>query len=455
MTFQVFDPEKLSETTKTHHRQSARMRARRRAQRQAAGGEVAAVEPVRRLTMVDILPIRRAVTTTTADVDLDALADKIALRMESRQADHRISSPVVKSSEPLYLADLLKACFSCHASHRTAASWSGYRTLVTKWTAFWEGNGPDLKSLTGEDLQQFFEGVLVWQSERSWRKNCDLLFKLLKTACPLTISNREGRKSDAPLSIDTLPVWELPRDRWFRDRQTTQATTQAIDGNQPAETTGKTSRNECGHRRRNLPLLTIGEFGSVLTACKGATFMDPIWWECFFCHVWFNGPRWADMWRFRWNDPLALLAIDMKHQTFRFTETKAGGDGQVPIPSWLYGRLSLLMLAQPKSASVYVAAKGTESQYAISTSDTANRERRWKPEYEAIWARAGVTLRKPHELRGVSISYWFKHAPKYRFAATGHSPPAGDVQLRNYVTLDEEFRAAAESFPFPRNHKLS
>ena len=142
------------------------------------------------------------------------------------------------------------------------------------------------------------------------------------------------------------------------------------------------------------------------------------------------------------------------------TETKKGNKADVPIPSWLLGRLSILKSNQPPGTDhVYVASKKTDSRlyvkspFAISRTDVGNRNRAFNPEYKAIFARAGVELRKPHEIRGDGISQWFKHAYKYRCAATGHSPPSGDVQLLNYVRLDEDFRKAVETFPFPDQHR--
>ena len=456
VTFSIFNPDDLPQNRQAKN-QSARIRARKQILRQASGGETAHVTKPE--TIPGPIPIERRIRdhrtapVTTPPIDLDALAaklDDLAARREATRAtsDTRTNDPGVRATEPTYLPAVLESCFTRFSSHRGQGSWSGYRTLVKYWQRHFGGNGPDLRTLTSDHIQAFFEAVPEWQSERSWRKNSDLLYKLLKTACPLTITNKEGLRKDAPLTIDSLPVWDMPRERWFRDR--------ASGGCQPAGT----KRSNCGHRRRNLPLLTIAELGGILTACKSVAFMDPIWWETVISHIFFKGDRWEDLWRYRWNDATALQSIDLKRAAFHFTETKKGGTSDVPIPSWLLGRLSILKLNQPTGTEyVYVAPQATgsrfavESDFAIARSDTKNRERRFKPEYEGIFARAGVEIRKPHELRGVAISYWFKHAPKYRFAATGHSPPAGDVQLKNYITLDEDFRQAVETFPFPDQHR--
>ena len=382
----------------------------------------------------------------TTDIDesaLNAIAEKLASLMSSKTFEARTNNPGLKTGEPLSLKAVFQSCYERNRNDCTESSWSGYRTLLQKWTRFWCGRGPDLRFLTAEHIQEFFEGVEEWRTERSWVKNADLLFALLKSACPLTVENKPGMKEDALLSVDSLPVWNPPRDRWFRDR--------AKAAVEPDDSRG-------GHKRSNLPLLTVAEFGKLLTACKSATFLDPLWWECWFCQLWFHGPRWADFWRYTWNthDAEAALRIDLKSATIHVTETKAGGNGTCPMPSWLLGRLSLLKHHQKASDGdlVYVAGRRQpETPWRLPAGDAANRERRWAPQFDAIWNAAGIMKRNPHQLRGVAISYWVKHAPIYRFAAIGHAPPKGDTQLRNYATFDEDFQKAAESFPFPEEHR--
>lgn len=395
----------------------------------------------------DRLAARSIVPSADINDDLaDRIAEKLAAKITVNSgSDVRMNSPGVRPAEPVYLQRVLELCFERHSADCTDSSWSGYRTLVKKWNAYWSGRGPDLRNLTRDHLQAFFEGVEEWHSERSWNKNRDLLYKLLKSACPLSIENDKGMERGALLQKESLPVWEVPRDRWFVDREATAETESEHNG---------------GHRPCQLPLLTSAELGKILTACKSATFLDPLWWECWFCQVWFHGPRWQDFWRFNWNghESKSRLRIDLKSATIHVKETKAGGNGTCPMPSWLFGRLALLKSKQNavNGDLVYVAKAGSaETLFAISPGDAQNRERRFRPQYMAIWEAAGVPVRHPHQMRGVAISNWISHAPTYRFAAIGHSPPKSDVQLRNYATFDQKFIDAAETFPFPDQHRRS
>jgi hypothetical protein len=376
------------------------------------------------------------------DSALDTIAKKLHLLMSGSGADARTVSPGVSYQQPIVLKQVFESAYGRNRNDCTDSSWSGYRTLLQKWTTFWCGRGPDLRVLTSEHIQDFFEGVEEWRTERSWVKNCDLFFALLKSACPLTVDNKRGMKQDAWLSIDKLPVWDPPRDRWFRDRKKS-----AI------EDTGRG-----GHKRCNLPLLTVSEFGQILTACESATYLNPLWWKCWFSQLWYHGPRWADFWRYTWNSHISqgCLRLDLKSSTIHVTETKAGGNGTCPMPSWLLSQFRQLKSAQSAADGdlVYISRPGEPvSQFRMSTGDAQNRERHWLPEFTAIWDRAGIPMRKPHQLRGVAISNWLKHAPIYRFSAIGHAPPKTDTQLRNYATFDEDFQRAAESYPFPDNHK--
>lgn len=429
----VFNPQ-----VSNNHRQAIRQRVQR-LRGQSADGTADSGE-VRRLTMEDFSTNRRPAVDETALVDRLAglLADRLGVGSGS---EARTNNPDLRSAEPVSLKQVFESAYERNRNDCTDSSWSGYRTLLAKWTRFWCGRGPDLRKLTAEHIQDFFEGVDEWRTERSWIKNSDLLFALLKSACPLSVDNKRGMKTNALLTVEGLPVWSPPRDRWFRDRAKSQ--------------TEETDDGRGGHKRCNLPLLTVAEFGKLLTACKSATFLDPLWWECWFCQLWFHGPRWADFWRYTWgtHDSKQTLRIDLKSATIHVTETKAGGNGTCPLPSWLLGRLSLLKSKQNAADGdlVYV---GSGSPFVMTPGDAQNRERRWRPQFLAIWEAAGVPVRNPHQMRGVAISHWIKHAPIYRFAAIGHSPPKGDTQLRNYATFDADFQAAAESFPFPDEHRL-
>lgn len=333
------------------------------------------------------------------------------------------------------LSDLYDSWHTRAADSKTESSWSGYRTLLRHWSAHHGGPGPDVRQITEPDLLSFFESVEAWNSRRSWKKNRDLLFALLKSGCPRTNDNRDGTREDPPLQLDALPVLELPRDRWFRDRD---------DKRPPAKRRG-------GHRSRKLPVMTPEQFGDVLNATRDDV-CSRLWWISFLSFVWFCGPRLRDVWRYRWTDGRQL--IDLDRQVAEFTETKSGGESIVPLPSWLlflFGELHSAQNAEPGDP-VFVCDPRTKpdaGRHRLSRGDAANETRAFRPSYKATFLRAGVPLRQPHELRANAQSLWFKHSEKYRFAATGHQPPSDDVQLRHYIRLDDDFAAAAESFPFP------
>jgi len=337
------------------------------------------------------------------------------------------------------LRQLLDELYLRRAADKCDSTWSGYRTLVDRWERFHDGPGPDCRKLDAHQLRRFFEGVDEWRSPRSWQKNANWLSALLKSGCPQTMSNRNGVPPGEPvrLDFDRLPVFELPRDRWFRDR---------LNRLPPTTERG-------GHRRRRLPLISVDEFGRVLDACDGVEFLTPEFWRCLLSWIWFAGTRFTDIWSYRWDSGVSHVSIVQRLHSF--TETKTGGTSDVPLPSWLLSQLETLRTLQGGDrAGLPVFSSSRQERddrggYVCPRGDWTNRGRRFSPAWSGIFERADVPLRKPHELRAACVSYWFKHAPNYRFAATGHAPPSGDVQLRNYVILDDQFRDVAESFPFP------
>lgn len=349
--------------------------------------------------------------------------------------DTRMNGPGVKTDPPVYLSQLLAAYYERAADAKCESSWSGYRTLVRKWEAFHDGDGPPVQQLTADRLQAFFEGVSEWRSERSWVRNRDLLFKLFKTACRQTIDNVDGLTVSPILSVDALPVWSIPRGRWFRDR---------------ADKTSQSTEKRGGHKKRKLELLKLDEFGAVLAACDHVSWMSPPWWKAWLSLIWFCGLRFEDSFRLQWAS--GPLHVNLSRRVLDMTETKCGGDIAVPLPSWLLQLLESLHDESRIGLPVFTAAsRKTATAMLASRSDISNRERFFGPQYREIWTRAGVELRQPHEVRGVCISRWLKHDARYRFAVTGHKPPKADVQLNHYVTLDDEFRQSCESFPFPLN----
>ena len=327
---------------------------------------------------------------------------------------------------------------------KTPQSWSSFRTLIRYWRNHHGDDGPPSHEITTDTLSTFFRNVAAWQTRRSWEKYRDCVCQILNSACPATIDNPGGMPAAASiLQRDTLPVWRIPKPRWFRDRnQTNPDNPQRIGG----------------HKKRNIPLLSVDEFGALLTACDYSEYMRPIWWKTWLSLLWFNGPRFHDSLAYRYD--CGPLHIDTEHRILDFTESKCGGATAVPIPSFLadlFAELrtsqgnppanSTALTAQPGSRHYYSA--DTPPEYSLPRGDLTNQTRRLKPEWCRLFALAGVPLRHPHEMREVAVSNWFKHAPKYRFAAIGHKPPKSDTQLRNYNILDDDFRAAADAYPYP------
>lgn len=356
------------------------------------------------------------------------------------QKDARTTSPGV--NQIATLRQVYDDLYNRAKNDKAESSWSGYRTLLRYWERSHGCSGPCVTAINEDVLQTFFESVPEWHSERSWQRNRDLLFALLKSCCVESPDNVFGRKKDqAILSRDDLPLWRLPKARWFRDRPKT-------------DVKGKQKRG--GHRKRKIPLLKVEEFGRVLKACDDVEFMDPLWWKTWLSLLWYNGPRFEDSLKYQWDE--GQLHFDLQNRLLDFTETKCGGNSGIPMPSWLADLLTELRESQAEGASgdfVFALGPGEKwsrhqtPDFRLTRGDLSNRHRRLDPEYVAIWKRAGVPVRHPHELRSVAITYWSQHAPEYRFAATGHAPPKGDTQLRSYVILDDKFYQAAETFPYP------
>lgn len=317
---------------------------------------------------------------------------------------------------PTTLGEVLTSFHQRTRADRTESSWSGYRTLLKYWTRHHRGgDGPPVNQVTAHTLQEFFEATPEWGSRRSWVKNRDLLYALLKSACPQTVTNPDGLPADqAALQIDALPIWSPPKDRWFRDRSPS------------------TQKKSGGHRPSQLPLLTVEEFQLVIDAAPS------LWWRTFLLFLWLYGQRLRDQLSFVYSvDQSRKLRIDLDNRVIAFTETKGGGRGLVP----LHFRLAEL-LTELRASETH----GTDSVWHLP--DKANLNRRFYPEFKAIWTAAGVPLRMPHQMRGVAVSNCFAHAPQYRHALTGHST-SGDVQLRHYIQCDERFREAVDTLPCP------
>ena len=379
-----------------------------------------------------------------------------------RTAEHRITYPVLCSSTLVChppsarrqrmqlaapatdmptLGDLLSEWYILRREDRCESTWAGYWTLHRQWIRHWQRDplgGPPVGELTGQHVLDFLANQASLQTRRSWCKAATLIHAILDAAV-------RHRLAGGLVRAEHLPQIEIPRDRWFRDRGPV------------AETPG--------HRRRGLPALTVEDMRAAMAACRTSVFLAPAWWRATLGLLWFCGPRYADLGRLRWGHRSARgFRVSCESESLHYVETKGGGTVDVPLPAWLAGLLRDLrdaqgvrpgtdaacLVADPRPRRVAAQAATVDSSIHICPrGDFVNRGRRLAPQWCEIWHAAGVETRKPHEMRAAAISNWYAAAPQYRFAAMGHRPPPGDVQLRHYVQIGPDFRAAASRIPDP------
>jgi integrase len=392
------------------------------------------------------------VSTLTAE-QLGQLADQIAERLrvpdgergikDTRTVSPGVNSPGVKlldlpagggvvrpaPSAPVVTSWPLRACLESDVMRngpcRSGSSWGLYRTLVRHWEAAWNGPGPDCRSLTGEQIHEGFLRVDAWTSQRSWQKNRDYLFCLLKSCCRQSLGNKRGIPADqaAPLEALNLPIWDVPPKAWFRSRP-------------------KSTTRHAGHRPSSLPLLTVEELDRVMLAAGGTD--DPLYWRVLIAWLWFCGMRIRDaIAALTWRDSIDDDGVDLANRLLHFTESKCGGALDVPIPEYLCIGLAALKERQPRS----IEGPGRSPRFVFWRSSNWKNLSRWfYPTWKLIWQRAGVPCRMPHQMRGVCISWWLVEAEKYRKLVTGHSL-GNDVQMQRYATFGDDFRRAAENHP--------
>ena len=347
-----------------------------------------------------------------------------------------LCSPAVPPAETAWsLRQCLQSDYTRNELSRQPVTWSLYRTLVKHWEAAWGGPGPDCRSLTGEQLQAAFAKVSEWSSLRSWEKNRSCLFALLQSCCAQSRRNLHGipRPAIPPLVLDDLPIWKIPPREWFRSRP-------------------KPATRHPGHCRSSLPLLEVAEFDRVLAACAGTS--DPLYFRVLLGWFWFCGMRCRDaILSLPWRETQTEDGVDLGNRLLHFEESKCGGALDVPLPSWLCEGLCALKTRQPKQLELFPGSQ----RFVFVRRPNWKQLSRWfysdhksgrLGAWDSTWASAGVACRKPHQMRGVSISWWLAKAEKYRKLVTGHSL-GNDVQMRVYATFGEDFRAAAEAFPRP------
>ncbi len=366
-------------------------------------------------------------------------------RSDSATDEYRISNPVLKSdsgsagdspSRAWTLRECLEADFSRNQQRR--ASWQDYRTLVKKWEAAWGGGGPDMRSVTPAQLQQGFDSIKEWTSYRSWEKNRDQLFALLKSSCRQTQRNPLGvpKPEVAPLSEDDLPVWSLPPKEWFRGR-------------------AKPAKRHPGHRPCSLQLLSQEEFDRVLTAASAEH--DPLYWRTLLGWCWFTAMRIRQtLHELTWRETSEGDGVDLANRLLHTQESKCGGALDVPLPDWLLAGLSALKARRLTQKELFPGASMPKPAQDAQERCVFWRRPNWKnldrwfyPTWDAIWERAGVPVRMPHQMRGVAISWWIAGKDeKYRKLITGHSL-GNDVQMKVYATFGADFRRAADEHPRP------
>ena len=320
--------------------------------------------------------------------------------------------------------------------HRRA-NWGQYETLLKHWEEAWGGVGPDMRSLTTVQLNTAFGAVEAWRERETWARNFERMVALMKSMCRQTRANKYGIAKPEPalLNEEDFPIWELPPEAWFASR--------------PAP-----AKRHAGHRRSTLPLMTIDELDLVM---KSAGQMDdPLWWKTVIGWFWFCGMRSSQtLLELPWRNSLAEEGVDLSNRCLHSRESKCNGALDVPIPTWLIAPLEALKYRQTRQVELFEDDPGERlvvfhkrKKRGDQKTNRKSKPKRFYSDWESIWTRAGVPVREPHQMRGVSISWWLKCAEKYRKQVTGHST-AGDMQMSRYVTFDDDFRKAAEAHPRP------
>lgn len=369
-----------------------------------------------------------------------ALAEGSGRSPNLRPEGYRLTEPVDQPPVTLDLPLLsLRGCLESDRlrnPHRRA-NWGQYETLVKHWEEAWGGVGPDMRSLTTVQLNTAFGSVEAWTARETWERNFERMVALMKAMCRQTRGNKYGiaKPETAPLSEDELPIWELPPEAWFASR--------------PAP-----AKRHAGHRRSTLPLMTITELDAVM---KSANQMDdPLWWKSLIGWFWFCGMRSSQtLLELPWRNSLEEEGVDLANRCLHSRETKCNGALDVPIPEWLIAPLEALKYRQTRQVELFDDDPGERlivfhrrKKRGNQKTNRKSKPKRFYTDWDEIWTRSGVPIREPHQMRGVSISWWLKCAEKYRKQVTGHST-AGDMQMSRYVTFDEDFRKAAEAHPRP------
>lgn len=375
-----------------------------------------------------------------------------ARRLES--GDNRILHPVVYDSDTLSTDPdestdcTLRAAFEAfHArsDQHGDRNWADHRTLIRRWESVWDGPGPSIDRLTAADVRSFFERVPGWHQQRTWEKYRGHLYQILRASCPASYDNMDGwieSEGAAPLTMNRLPAFRLPSDRWFNKRKRTQ----------PQRAGGRTNRQ--------MPVITTEECGRLLDAMGDAQWMRPELWRCWFSHVWINGPRPTHSLTYTWDTGSSCFDFDLK--VLHFQEDKKLNQSHMWMPSWLESAALALRTKQGGERSgepCYTFDAGAKRfngtpDFIIPRGDVSNTNRRFRKEYRRFFEVAEVAFRDLHDLHQNAVNLWIDHAPMYRFAAIGHQTPKTDVQLRNYhVPLNDTYRKAVETFPFPDSYR--
>ena len=353
---------------------------------------------------------------------------------------HRLTQPVYQPAAPQVSEPVtLRACLDSDLSrnpHRRQ-NWGQYRTLVEYWERAWSGSGPDMRCVTSAQLFTAFSSVPEWPSRNTWKSNADRLFAMMKAQCRQTRQNKFGvpKPELAPLLEDDLPIWELPPDAWFDNRP-------------------PPPKERRGHTRSTLPLMTVAELDALMSAADWTE--DPLWWKTLAGWWWFCGMRIRQtLIQLTWRTQLAEEGVDLANRCLHSRESKCKGGLEVPLPGWLCEGLQALRDRQKRQLTMFEDAAGDRptvfhrrKKRGDPTVKRTQLPKGFYAQWDALWDRAGVPIREPHQMRGVSISWWLKHSEKYRKTVTGHST-AGDMQLSHYVTFDDDFRQAAENHPRP------
>ena len=198
----------------------------------------------------------------------------------------------------------------------------------------------------------------------------------------------------------------------------------------------------------------------MLAACDVCD--DPIWWKVLIGWFWFCGMDITDtVINLTWRDAPASEGVDLALCCLHSRRSKTLSAIDIPLPTWLIDGLTAIKRRQVTQTKLFEELPAVRVFHRRKQRGDPDAIRKKLPknfytdrqsdrlgDWEAIWQRAGVAVRMPKQMRGVSISHWRKQSVQYSATVAGHST-RGNIALTHYVTFDDDFRRAAEQHPRP------